>query len=437
MLKYFSLSCFVLGASLFSEGDCTSSGNPYQKTTSYYVNPSYQQELSTSISTSSGATKDYLVSMQNVSSAYWIDVKRKVQGTATDSMEGILMDAASKSSRQLVTFIVYDLPNRDCHAKASNGEICCTYNADKTCNYDASGDCSAGIKEYQTTYIDPMYAVLDKYDEKVEIVLVIEPDSLPNLVTNAGDNHCGNTATTNAYKTGVAYTVNKFASLKVTMYIDAAHGGWLGWEDNTKGFVSLIASMQFNDRNNIRGFSTNVANYQPIGAMCPWQSADGFRNDYCLNNQHQTDACCSDPCGLEKQWNPANNELNFVNALYHNFVLSLPGYTPHFIIDSGRNGVADMRTDCSNWCNVRDAGIGLKPTYKTANTDIVDAYYWLKTPGESDGCTSTLPDGSACKRYDSMCGSVDSLGSKSGEPRAPEAGQWFDYQIKQLASHGV
>ena len=27
----------------------------------------------------------------------------------------------------MVLFMIYDLPNRDCHAKASNGEICCKY----------------------------------------------------------------------------------------------------------------------------------------------------------------------------------------------------------------------------------------------------------------------------------------------------------------------
>lgn len=46
-----------------------------------------------------------------------------------------------------------------------------------------------------------------------------------------------------------------------------------------------------------------------------------------------------------------------------------------------------------------------------------------------------LPDGSACKRFDSFCGSEDSIGSRSGEPRIPEAGKWSDYQIKQLAAN--
>lgn len=72
----------------------------------------------------------------------------KISGANTTTAEGILADAAKQSPIPLVTFIVYDLPNRvcgatwpirmqtanvgralvslqDCHAKASNGEICC------------------------------------------------------------------------------------------------------------------------------------------------------------------------------------------------------------------------------------------------------------------------------------------------------------------------
>lgn len=209
-----------------------------------------------------------------------------------------------------------------------------------TCNYDAAGDCSAGLNEYTGSYIDPMYQVLSNYQYLVDIVLVIEPDSLPNLVTNTGDPHCGNSATQTAYKTGVAYAINKFKTLSLTMYVDAAHGGWLGWTDNTVKFVSLMLSLDF-DINAIRGFSTNVANYQPIGELSPWVSNDGVRNDYCLNNQHQTDASCADPCKLESQYNPANNELNYANGLLHAFQAA-SSYIPHFIIDTGRNGITDV-----------------------------------------------------------------------------------------------
>lgn len=126
----------------------------------------------------------------------------------------------------------------------------------------------------------------------------------------------------------------------------------------------------------------------------------------------------------------------------HQYVQVLEQYfkgqiaTPKFIIDTGRNGVDGMRSDCANWCNVRGAGVGRIPT---ASTDLpsIDAYFWLKTPGESDGCTSTLPSppGGPCARYDSFCGSEDSIGSRAGEPFAPVAGSWFDYNVQMLATN--
>ena len=57
-------------------------------------------------------------------------------------------------------------------------------NPDGTCNYDAGGDCSAGITEYKTQYVDPFVKVLKEFDGKVPVVLIIEPDSIPNLSTN-------------------------------------------------------------------------------------------------------------------------------------------------------------------------------------------------------------------------------------------------------------
>jgi len=86
--------------------------------------------------------------MRDTSSAYWIDVKAKLQGTGTGTLEGILTDAAAKGD--MVTFMVYDLPNRDCNAHASNGEICCKYNSDGTCDYSYSGSCDDGLDEYKT-----------------------------------------------------------------------------------------------------------------------------------------------------------------------------------------------------------------------------------------------------------------------------------------------
>lgn len=75
------------------------------------------------------------------------------------------------------------------------------------------------------------------------------------------------------------------------MYLDAAHGGWLGWPNNLAAAaqiskekekkvkqnlkIRLIDSSQIylkvlnlaGGPNLIRGFATNTANYQPLGSL--------------------------------------------------------------------------------------------------------------------------------------------------------------------------
>jgi cellulose 1,4-beta-cellobiosidase len=428
-MKWIVLACGLVCA--------TDATNPFAGG-KFYVNPANQKEFDGSIATATGKVHDSLKDMRDVPSAYWIDKKDKIKATSandTSSLEGILKDAASKPTPPLVVVIWYDLPNRDCDAKASNGEICCTKGADGRCDYETESDCADGISEYKTGYADLFVSVLAEYKGKVPIVVIVEPDSLPNLATNIGHPHCGNKATQTAYKTGIAYAVEQITTkTDATVYLDAAHGGWLGWSDNLQKYLSLLKDMNL-PFDKMRGFATNVANYQPLGIMCPWAPDQGYRNAYCLNNQHADAPCCADPCKLESQWNAGNNELNYAQMLAKAANGTL-AWNVQIIIDTGRNGVSDMRKECSNWCNARGAGAGVHSTAETGH-DLIDAYFWLKTPGESDGCTQILPDGKPCPRYDSMCGSVDSIGSQSSEPRAPEAGAWFDYQVKQLAANAA
>jgi len=214
--------------------------NPF-KNVQYYVNPSYQAELDSSIVTASGSVKTTLQAMRNVASAYWIDTKSKILGNSTDTLQGILQDSLSKGA-PLVTVILYDLPNRDCNARASNGEICCSYNADRTCDYSAAGDCAAGLNEYETTYVNPFAQVLAQFDGRVPIVVIVEPDSLPNLATNQGNPSCGNSATVAAYTKGISYAVTtiKAKAPHASVYLDAAHGGWLGWDNNLVAYADLV-----------------------------------------------------------------------------------------------------------------------------------------------------------------------------------------------------
>ena len=61
-------------------------------------------------------------------------------------------------------------------------------------------------------------------------------------------------------KQGVKYAVKALAAAapKATIYVDGAHGGWLGWENNARKFAQTIAEMDIAPY--IRGFATNVAN---------------------------------------------------------------------------------------------------------------------------------------------------------------------------------
>ena len=52
----------------------------------------------------------------------------------------------------------------------------------------------------------------------------------------------------------------------------------------------------------------------------------------------------------------------------------------HFVVDTSRNGNGSN----GQWCNPSGMAIGQKPTLSTGNS-IVDAFLWIKTPGESDG----------------------------------------------------
>lgn len=392
----------------------------------FYVNPTFQVNIDKTISAATDSqTISNLKIARNAPSAYWLDVMSKVQpdSTSLDSMNGILADAAKSNPAKLTVFIVYDLPNRDCAAIASNGELCCSSNADGTCNYNAGGLCETGLQTYKSKYIDNIVTILKKYPQS-PVVLIIEPDSLPNLITNLGNPRCSNQATQAAYKQGITYAVEQIAqnAPNVAMYLDSGHGGWLGWQNNAQPFQVLIQSLGILSK--LRGFATNVANYQPLGVACPAAL-------WCLpNNGHTNDLCCADPCNIVSQYNPAPNELNYVLELASLF----PG--KYYIIDTGRNGIPNARTTCANWCNPRNMGLGTFPTSNTALASI-DAYYWLKTPAESDGCTQQVPDGTQCKRFDSMCASADSIGSKSGEPRMPEAGTWSIYQAQMLAKNAV
>ncbi|GGY87908.1 glycoside hydrolase family 6 protein [Streptomyces poonensis] len=57
----------------------------------------------------------------------------------------------------------------------------------------------------------------------------------------------------------------------------------------------------------------------------------------------------------------------------------------HFVIDSSRNGNGPLGGDHGEaWCNPPGRALGTRPTTDTGES-VLDAYLWIKRPGESDG----------------------------------------------------
>ena len=394
--------------------------SPFEGTT-LYIPKYYQAEVQTSIDAHS-SDASMLEVAQNMSVAFWMDTMSKI-----DNATEALADASSKQNSLGIKYtfvtIVYDLPDRDCAALASNGEITC-----------ADSSCTDGINEYKTNYIDPIITMFKKYSD-VNIVVVLEPDSLPNLATNSNVQKCQQATT--AYKTCVSYAIEELSQLSnVAIYVDAAHGGWLGWTNNQEKFAVIIKevlddavtnikknkkslfidgeeilSEDLKSSSLIRGFASNTANYQPLGSMT------------------STD----DPCDLESQYNFCINEAIYISQMTDTFEksaydISVSGW----VTDTSRNGVVDERSDCSNWCNIEGAGLGERPTTDSSaiesltGNSLIDALLWVKVPGESDGTSNT-----SSPRYDAHCGSSDSV-----KP-APEAGTWFDSYFVDLCQNAV
>jgi cellulose 1,4-beta-cellobiosidase len=95
----------------------------------------------------------------------------------------------------------------------------------------------------------------------------------------------------------------------------------------------------------------------------------------------------------------------------------------------------DRRIHLGNWCNQSGAGIGERP--RSAPTTGVDAYVWVKPPGESDGSSTAIPNDEG-KGFDRMCdptytGNPRNANNLSGAlSGSPVSGHWFEAQFRQL-----
>jgi endoglucanase len=303
-------------------------------------------------------------------------------------------------------------------------------------------------------------------------VVVLEPDSLgiiPNNTALDGANEwCkpsitgakGESAPAPGATAAEHYALLRSAIERLTtgapnalIYLDGTHSAWLpvgeiayrlakAGVDRTQGFAVNVANLQ-STADSIR-YGTMVS--KCLAYVRRGSGAQAlFRN--CPTAARPTDPTQAMDWSVPEPW--------YVEHVDH-AATSLSGKEPltHFFVDTSRNGrgrlgvaiyagapynqpaevVAKLRL--GDWCNPPGAAVGLRPSVST-ESPLVDAYLWIKGPGDSDGPCDVAGgpraweyskynpwglSGEAREHFDPLWGMID-----------PEPGEWFPEQALLLA----
>ena len=353
----------------------TIGNNPF-KDVNFFINPDYVEQ----VESTARKYPDLATTIRKVEAyptAVWLDEIARLP-----SLKRWLDEAKRQQDSSgiptLAVVVLCNLPNRDCAANASAGELSVEEN---------------GEARYRTEFVDPIAEQFALHPDQ-PIVAIIEPDSLANLTTNQFVPKCA--ASNEAYRNSVVYAIKRLAMPNVSVYLDAAHAGWLGWDGNREKMAKVFRRVldEAGGPDMIRGFATNVSNYTH------------------LSNRDGAALALTNPC---------LNELLYAKALAETLgMYGMPG--KGFIIDTARNGRGHIRRSWGSWCNVQGAGLGERPVAEPIRG--VDAYFWIKPPGESDGVSDpTQP------RFDMMCANPDAVLG------APQAGKWFESYFLDLVKY--
>jgi cellulose 1,4-beta-cellobiosidase len=205
--------------------------------------------------------------------------------------------------------------------------------------------------------------------------------------------------------------------------------------------------------NSIDGFISNTANYTPVEEVFLPNPNLQVGNNPILNS-------------IFFEFNPHFDERDYTTDLRNAFIgrnLTGPNNTAlGMLIDTSRNGWGgaarptavststdtntyvdqsriDRRPHRGGWCNQSGAGIGARP--QASPFAGVDAFVWVKPPGESDGTSTDVPDPTdPAKKFDAMCDPAARNRYNNAFPTnalagAPHAGRWFPQQFTMLVQN--
>ena len=181
------------------------------------VNPEYAEKLESVydffVEEGDTANADKVRKVQDIGTFYWISDIASLS-TIDDAVSNARRAKNSTGEDQIVGLVLYNLPDRDCSGGESSGEL---------------ESENGGLARYKSEYVDAYAAKLSAAPD-VTFAVIVEPDALGNVVTNQNSDFCAQA--TPVYEEGIAYAISSLQQSNVNLYIDASHGGWLGWDDN-------------------------------------------------------------------------------------------------------------------------------------------------------------------------------------------------------------
>lgn len=254
-------------------------------------------------------------------------------------------------------------------------------------------------------------------------IVVLEPDGLGVVPwmrrLDGGVEGCrpaglGPAAATERFDQIRAAVATLAALPRVRVYLDGTTSSWLAPGE-------IAARLVRADVGRVAGFFLNVSNFESDARLAAYARAVSD----CL--------ALVSRAGIAPQRCPAAEAtpartLRAYDALFAEARLRRdPAKQAHAILDTSRNGrgswvpPAGRYADAEVWCNPPGRGLGRRPTLKSDDA-YVDAYLWIKVPGESDG---------ECRR-----GTAGPEDPERGV-RLPPAGHWYADGARDLIRNAV
>ncbi|MGY5882521.1 glycoside hydrolase family 6 protein [Modestobacter lacusdianchii] len=324
----------------------------------------------------------------------------------------------AKAQKTVPTLVVYNVPGRDCSQYSAGGA------ADDAAYRAWADGVAAGIAKGGT------------------VTVVIEPDGLALMPGDcpAGTYPVGTEPTDEGRLADITYVGQAIerANPNALVYLDAGHSSW----HNVGSISERLVRAQVQQ---FQGFALNTSNYQYTPNLqqygtwissCVTYVTVVTVGDYgSCGDQYWSGGPANDFTGVALdpmvEWSdtaadPTANTAG-VNSRY---AQQLGGVQPteHFVLDTSRNGQGPWAPaegtsypDPQTWCNPPGRGLGQTPqAMPEAAFPLLDAYLWVKTPGQSDG---------QCNR--GIAGSTTD--PEWGGITDPAAGAWFPEQALELA----